>query len=121
CGIFALKPSLGRVPVYPPYMGRVAGPMTRTVEDAALLMNALARPDARDFMDLPFREFDYRENLQAENAKGLRIGFLPSMNAGLPVNAETRAAAEAAAKALEGAGAKVETIGSFLTAGMLDG
>src|SRR5437762_8893343 len=31
CGIFALKPSLGRVPVYPPYMGRVSGPMTRTV------------------------------------------------------------------------------------------
>ena len=36
CGIFALKPSLGRVPIHPPYMGRVAGPMTRTVEDAAL-------------------------------------------------------------------------------------
>ncbi len=55
CGLFALKPSLGRVPVHPPYMGRVAGPMTRTVEDAALLMNVLARPDARDFMSLPHR------------------------------------------------------------------
>src|SRR5207244_4120835 len=39
-GIFALKPSLGRIPVYPPYLGRVTGPMTRTVTDAALLMSA---------------------------------------------------------------------------------
>ena len=36
CGLVALKPSLGRVPIDPPYVGRVAGPMTRTVDDAAL-------------------------------------------------------------------------------------
>jgi len=54
CGIFALKPSLGRVPVYPPYMGRVTGPMTRDVADAALLMNCIARPDARD--RVPYRD-----------------------------------------------------------------
>src|SRR4029079_2418614 len=53
CGIFALKPSLGRVPVYPPYIGRVTGPMTRDVAASAALMNLLARPDARDFMSLP--------------------------------------------------------------------
>src|SRR5882757_4728972 len=53
CGIFALKPSGGRVPIDPPYVGRVAGPMTRSVEDAALLMETLARPDARDCMSLP--------------------------------------------------------------------
>ena len=39
CGIVALKPSLGRVPIHPPYWGRVTGPMTRTVTDAALLMD----------------------------------------------------------------------------------
>src|ERR671914_258146 len=54
-----LKPSLGRVPVTPPYMGRVAGPMTRTVSDAALLMNVIARPDARDFMSLPYQQCDF--------------------------------------------------------------
>src|SRR5215510_565045 len=43
-GIFALKPSLGRVPIYPPYLGRVTGPMTRTVADSALLMNVLTQP-----------------------------------------------------------------------------
>ena len=42
CGIFTLKPSLGRIPIDPPYAGRVAGPMTRTVADAALLMAVLS-------------------------------------------------------------------------------
>ena len=45
CGLVALKPSLGRIPVDPPYVGRVAGPMTRTVDDAALMMSVLSRPD----------------------------------------------------------------------------
>jgi aspartyl-tRNA(Asn)/glutamyl-tRNA(Gln) amidotransferase subunit A len=121
CGIFALKPSLGRVPVYPPYMGRAAGPMTRTVTDAALLMNVLSRPDPRDFMSLPFHEQNYAEKIDAFEPKNLRIGFLPDMNAGLPVNAEVRAGAAAAAKALAGAGAVVEEMRSFLTPEMLDG
>ena len=53
CGLVALKPSLGRVPVDPPYVGRVAGPMTRTVDDAALMMSVLSKPDRRDGMSLP--------------------------------------------------------------------
>ena len=121
CGIFALKPSLGRIPVYPPYMGRVAGPMTRTVEDSALLLNALAKPDARDFMSLPPQDTDYAAGLDRLDAKGLRIGFLPDMRCGLPVLPEGRAAAEGAAKALASAGASVEEMPPFLTAGMLDG
>ena len=121
CGIFALKPSLGRIPVYPPYMGRVAGPMTRTVEDAALVLNALAKPDARDFMSLPFEQRNYAEGLESLKPGMLRVGFLPDMKAGLPVNGETRAAAEGAAKALETAGAHVEEMNSFLTPEMLDG
>ena len=121
CGIFALKPSLGRIPVYPPYMGRVAGPMTRSVTDAALMMNVLSRPDPRDFMSLPSKKHDYLEDLEQLDPKKLRIGFLPDMNAGLPVNSEVRAAAQAAAKALQGAGAAVEEMRSFLTPEMLDG
>ena len=38
CGVFGLKPSFGRIPIDPTYYGRVAGPMTRTVRDAALMM-----------------------------------------------------------------------------------
>ena len=60
-GIFALKPSLGRVPIYPPYLGRVTGPMTRTVTDTALLMNVLTRPDPRDYMALPYDARDWTD------------------------------------------------------------
>jgi len=44
CGVFALKPSAGRVPIDPPYIGRVAGPMTRSVADAALMMATFPCP-----------------------------------------------------------------------------
>ena len=117
CGIFALKPSLGRVPVYPPYMGRVVGPMTRTADDAALLMKIISQPDARDFMSLPPAEIDFEKDRKDK----LKIGFLPDMGVGLAVHPEVRAAAEAAAAALAGAGCAVESIRSFLTEEMLDG
>ena len=121
CGIFALKPSFGRVPIHPPYMGRVAGPMTRTAEDAALLMNVLAQPDARDFTCLPHAQCDYAENLDVLTPKLLRVGFMPDMGVGLPVDPQVRAAAEAAATALAGAGCTIESIRSFLTEEMFDG
>jgi len=121
CGIFALKPSLGRVPVYPPYLGRVTGPMTRDVETAALMLNWLALPDPRDFMSLPHRAADYTLGLDQIDLKALRIGVLADMRVGLPVHAEVRAAVDAAAKALAGAGAAVEVLDSFLKPEMLDG
>jgi aspartyl-tRNA(Asn)/glutamyl-tRNA(Gln) amidotransferase subunit A len=120
CGIFALKPSLGRVPTYPPYIGRVAGPMTRSVAEGAALMNLLTKPDPRDFMSLPWEHENYTD-LDGLELKKLRIGFLPDMKCGLPAHAEVRAAAKAAADALAGAGAKVEEIPSFLTPELLDG
>jgi len=120
CGIFALKPSLGRVPVNPPYMGRVVGPMTRSVHDAALLMSVVARPDARDFMSLPPEKLDF-EDLDRLEPKRLRIGLLADMGAGLEVHPQVRAASEAAASALAGAGCAVEPLRSFLTEAMLDG
>jgi aspartyl-tRNA(Asn)/glutamyl-tRNA(Gln) amidotransferase subunit A len=120
CGIFALKPSLGRVPVYPPYIGRVTGPMTRDVASSAALMNLLARPDARDFMSLPYQQADYAD-IDGLKPKGLRIAFLPEMKVGFAPHPEVRAAAAAAAKALESAGAVVEEIPSFLTEALMDG
>jgi aspartyl-tRNA(Asn)/glutamyl-tRNA(Gln) amidotransferase subunit A len=120
CGIFALKPSFGRVPVNPPYLGRVAGPMTRSVQDAALLMSVVARPDARDFMSLPWQEQSFA-GLAPPEPRRLRIGFLPDMGVGLEVHPEVRAAAEAAATTLAGVGCAVESVRSFLTEEMLDG
>ena len=121
CGIFALKPSLGRVPVYPPYIGRVTGPMTRDVASAALMMNLLAKPDARDFMSLPYDGTDFTADLERIDLKKLRIGFLADMKVGLAVHPEVRAAAQAAAKALESTGAKVEAMASYLTPELADG
>ncbi|MGY4371946.1 Asp-tRNA(Asn)/Glu-tRNA(Gln) amidotransferase A subunit family amidase [Bradyrhizobium sp. LB1.3] len=43
CGLVGLKPSFGRVPIDPAYVGRVAGPMTRTVDDCALMMSVMAK------------------------------------------------------------------------------
>ena len=61
-GIFGLKPSFGRVPAWPssPF-GTIAhvGPMTRTVEDAAILLNVMAEPDARDWHALPYDGRDF--------------------------------------------------------------
>ncbi len=65
-GIVGLKPTFGRVPLWPPSpFGTLAhvGPMTRTVEDAALMLNVLARPDRRDWTALPPQELDYRIGL----------------------------------------------------------
>ncbi|MCL4184290.1 MAG: amidase [Burkholderiaceae bacterium] len=121
CGLFALKPSLGRVPIDPPYMGRVAGPMTRTVHDAALLMNVLAKPDVRDFMSLPYQPVDYAAQLDGLDPKGLRIGLLTDMGVGLAPHPDVVAACRAAARALEAAGASIEPMRSFLSAAMLDG
>jgi len=121
CGLFALKPSLGRVPIDPPYMGRVAGPMTRTVHDAALLMSALAKSDERDFMSLPYQPVDYAGQLDGLDPRRLRIGVLTDMGVGLAPHASVVEACQAAARALEAAGATVEPMRSFLSAAMLDG
>ena len=119
CGIFALKPSLGRVPIDPPYLGRVAGPMTRSVEDAALMMSVLSRPDPRDYMGLPPQNLDWR--IMPAALRGLKIGLLLDVGCGAPASPETRAAVEKAARDLALAGASVEPMPSFLTEEMLDG
>lgn len=121
CGLFGLKPSLGRVPVYPPYIGRVTGPLTRDVAASAVLMNVLSKPDARDFMSLPYDASDYAAELERIDLKALRIGYLAEMNFGLPVHPEVAGAARAAASALEAAGAKVEAMQPFLAPELLQG
>jgi aspartyl-tRNA(Asn)/glutamyl-tRNA(Gln) amidotransferase subunit A len=76
-GLVGLKPSFGRVPAWPlSPMGTVAhvGPMTRTVEDCALLLNVLSLPDRRDWHALPFDGRDYRVGLE-DGVRGLRIAY----------------------------------------------
>ncbi|HYM31475.1 MAG TPA: amidase [Candidatus Cybelea sp.] len=119
CGIFTLKPSLGRVPIDPPYIGRVAGPMTRTVSDTALLMSVLSQPDARDHMSLPYQNFDWLD-LERE-VKGLKIGLWLDAGLGLAVEPDVKDAIESAAKLFEQAGATVQPMRPFLNKPMLDG
>jgi Asp-tRNA(Asn)/Glu-tRNA(Gln) amidotransferase A subunit family amidase len=119
CGVFGLKPSLGRIPIKPPYAGRVAGPMTRTVLDAALLMEVLSRPDWRDTMSLPYQRIEW--TALERDVKGLRLGLQLDAGWGLEVEPQTRDAVRAAARAFEAAGAVVEPVQPFTTRAMADG
>lgn len=122
CGIFTLKPSLGRIPIDPPYMGRAAGPMTRTVADAALFMHVLSGPDDRDSMNLPPQDIAWGTfDAGVDKLRGLRIGLLLEAGCGLAVEPEVRAAVERAAQLFERAGAVVAPLKPFMTQGMLDG
>ena len=119
CGVLGFKPSLGRIPIDPPYAGRVAGPLTRTVEDAALAMSVLSRPDARDAMSLPWQDIAWRE-LGIE-LRHLKLGLWLDAGWGTALTPEVRAAVEAAASAFEAAGAIVELVPPFTTRTMADG
>lgn len=122
CGIYSLKPSLGRIPIDPPYTGRAAGPMTRTVADSALMMATLSLPDARDSMSLPPQPIEWHAFDRGTGfLRGLRIGLLLDAGCGLPVEPDVRAAVEAAARQFEAAGAVVTPMPPFLTREMLDG
>jgi aspartyl-tRNA(Asn)/glutamyl-tRNA(Gln) amidotransferase subunit A len=113
-GIFGLKPSYGRVPQYPPStMSSLshAGPMTRNVADAALMLNVLAGPDHRDPTCLPPEERDYAEGLDAGIA-GWRVAFSPDLGYAA-VDPEIAAAVAAAARQFEALGAQVEEVGTI--------
>lgn len=81
-GLFGLKPTFARVPLYPPSsQGTLsnAGPMTRTVRDAALMMNVIARPDPRDWYSIPTDgKEDYLRSLE-KGVKGMRIAYSPDL------------------------------------------
>ncbi len=119
CGLVALKPSLGRVPIDPPYVGRVAGPMTRTVDDAALMMSVLSRPDRRDGMSLPALEVNWKA--LEKSPRKLRIGLMLDAGSGQKVEKEVRETVVKAAKAFESAGAVITEIDGILTPEMLEG
>jgi len=109
-GLFGLKPSFGRVPAWPlSPMGTVAhiGPMTRTVADAALMMNVISQPDARDWHALPYEPRDYRVGLE-DGVKGLRIAFSADLGYA-KVDAEILKIVKTAVKVFVDLGARVES------------
>jgi aspartyl-tRNA(Asn)/glutamyl-tRNA(Gln) amidotransferase subunit A len=116
CGLVGLKPTFGRVPMYPAAGGNelVAHvcPLARTVRDVALMMNAIARHDRRDPFALPDDGVDYLAACD-EPFAGARGGALVriawSSDLGFaPVEPETREIAGAAARAFSEVGLRVE-------------
>jgi aspartyl-tRNA(Asn)/glutamyl-tRNA(Gln) amidotransferase subunit A len=77
CGIVGLKPSRGRVAVYPPsavgFLSH-AGPITRTVRDAALMLQVIAGPDERDLGSLPMDATEYLQECE-KTVRGLRVAW----------------------------------------------
>lgn len=110
-GVFGLKPTYGRVPVYPPSCWGTlshAGPIARTAEDAAYMLRALAQRDVRDHRALPAEDIDYVA-WQRQGIAGLRIAYSPTLGFAR-VDPEIAAIVARAARVFEVLGAHVEQI-----------
>jgi aspartyl-tRNA(Asn)/glutamyl-tRNA(Gln) amidotransferase subunit A len=108
CGIVGLKPTQGRVPVYPPStFGTLShvGPMARTVADAALLLDVIGAPDIRDSLALD-RQPPVSAQLDVARLAGRRVAYSPALGYAT-VDPEVEAAVRAAVSALEAHGALV--------------
>jgi aspartyl-tRNA(Asn)/glutamyl-tRNA(Gln) amidotransferase subunit A len=111
CGIVGLKPTYGLVSRYGVYANSFsfdhAGPMTWTVEDCAILLQAIAGHDPKDPASAAHPVPDYRAALTGD-IKGLRIGVVRHLHEDdCPVTAETGAALEEALRVLRALGASL--------------
>jgi aspartyl-tRNA(Asn)/glutamyl-tRNA(Gln) amidotransferase subunit A len=114
-GIFGLKPTFGRVALYPPSaFGDFShvGPMSRSVADAALMLDAIKGPDSRDWYSLPDDGIAYRQRIAEASMKGKRVALSPTLGYAEPAPA-IRAAIEKAAKVFADLGAIVEEADPF--------
>ncbi len=110
CGLVGLKPSYGRVPQWPAGAFAAvacAGPLARSVRDAALMLTALAGFDLRDPFCLPDPPRDWTEGIE-DGVAGLTVALLRRPGFDAPVDAGGVAAVEQAAGLLAEAGAVVE-------------
>jgi aspartyl-tRNA(Asn)/glutamyl-tRNA(Gln) amidotransferase subunit A len=109
-GIFGLKPTFGVVPAWPlSVFGTVAhlGPMTRTVGDAALMLDAISRYDHRDWHAVP-ADRDFTGGLES-GVEGLRVAYSATLGFA-DVDPEVASLVERAALAFEELGARVEAV-----------
>jgi aspartyl-tRNA(Asn)/glutamyl-tRNA(Gln) amidotransferase subunit A len=110
CGVFGLKPQLGRIPLAEPAnFGTLSchGPLTWTVRDAALLMSVWAGPDERDPMSLPASGEDFATAIGGDIA-GARIAY--SADLGLPVDPAVREVVRGGVEVLESLGARISEV-----------
>ncbi|HET7343450.1 MAG TPA: amidase family protein, partial [Methylomirabilota bacterium] len=111
CGIVGVKPTYGRVPLWPVSNNDYAthaGPMTRTVADAALMLAAMAGPDTWDATSLEAPPADY-VGLLERGVRGKRLAFSPDLG-GLRVDPEVAALVRAAVREFETLGGSVEEV-----------
>jgi aspartyl-tRNA(Asn)/glutamyl-tRNA(Gln) amidotransferase subunit A len=109
-GVFGMKPSFGRVPVYPALILTVLshqGPITRTVTDSALMLSVIAQPDATDMAAWNTPAPDFTASLD-QGVRGLRVALSLRLGHVETLDAEIEAAARKAARALQEQGAIVE-------------
>src|SRR5690348_3324498 len=88
CGIYGIKPTMGRVPVgtkdvrYPGVSSweslEHVGPLTRTVPDAALILSVIAGPDDRDRHSVPCADLDWRRAVDGD-LRGVRVAYSPDL------------------------------------------
>jgi len=111
-GIYGLKPSFGRIPTYPAsgaWSLSHIGPMTRTVADAALVMQVCAGPDERDQTSLPAASVDYVKALRG-SVNGLRVAYSDDLGFVEALDPQVRAVCAKAAKAFGELGCRVEAV-----------
>ncbi len=115
CGLTGLRPTPGRVPVYPTEFGwdlmveHVHGPITRGAEDLGLMLAAMAGPDERDPSSLPAPSADYAEaGRLGAGLAGKRIAWCADFDGMLPLDPEVGALCRSAALGLEALGCVVE-------------
>jgi len=109
-GCFGLKPTRARVAAFPASpLGTLAhaGPLTRTVADAALMLTVIAAPDARDPYALISAPPDFRDGLD-DGVRGLRIAYSPRLGYAQRIHPEVESAVATAVRTFESLGAIVE-------------
>jgi aspartyl-tRNA(Asn)/glutamyl-tRNA(Gln) amidotransferase subunit A len=112
CGVFGIKPSFGRVPAFPPSPFAIVshvGPMTRTVRDAAAMLDVIAVPDPRDIMALPLASGSVSGDIDRP-LEGVTIAWSPRLGHVERLDPEVEALTAAAARAFEQLGAVVEAV-----------
>jgi aspartyl-tRNA(Asn)/glutamyl-tRNA(Gln) amidotransferase subunit A len=110
CGVYGLKPSWGLIPQYPASPVELfshAGPITRTVRDAALMLTVMAGADPRDRLSLP-SEIDFLEAMEG-SISGLRVAWSPDLGYA-PIDPEVREITATAAARFSELGCHVEEV-----------
>ena len=134
CGLFGIRPSPGRVAVYPARVGpddapelgwdtltyHVHGPITGTAADCGLLLQVISGPDDRDPSSLPAQDHDYAAAASgAHSIAGRRIAYCSDLNGIVPLDPEVAELTKKAALAFESLGCTVEEA-CFDTSGIME-